>query len=138
MIVALDADFLAWGPGRLWDAREFAARATERSGVHPGTSPGRSRRHEPALRRRADADDHRPDGRPPPGRLARKNRAVAQAIAGELSMGKSSGRSPTSRIGSPRTPAGSMRWRATSRPPGQEPGHRGRRRSRPRSTRWRT
>ena len=26
VIVALDADFLAWGPGRLKDARAFAAR----------------------------------------------------------------------------------------------------------------
>ncbi len=35
VIVSLDADFLAWGPGRLKDAREFAARREALSGSEP-------------------------------------------------------------------------------------------------------
>ncbi len=48
MIVSLDADFLAWGPGRLKDARAFAGRR-EIGDARAGDLD------EPAVRRRVHA-----------------------------------------------------------------------------------
>src|SRR5206468_1180508 len=74
VIVSLDADFLSWGPGRLKDARDFAARRDAIS----GTSPAMNRLHvaEPAVTITGAMADHRLPCRA--GRIA----VLARAIAG--------------------------------------------------------
>ena len=114
VILALDADFLATGPGRLCYARDFAARREPQAG-----------QDEPALRRRAGADDHRHDGRPPPGDPVAPDR---RPRAGDRRRSWASKVAPAGRAAlAERSGAGSTRWRATSRSAqGDEPGRGGR------------
>jgi MoCo/4Fe-4S cofactor protein with predicted Tat translocation signal len=80
VIVSLDADFLARGPGRLQDARGFAARR-EVADAGSGTTMNRLYVVEPTLTLTGAAADHR---------LAVASRDVgqfAQAIAAELKVG---------------------------------------------------
>ncbi len=106
VIVALDADFLAWGPGRLKDAAAFAAR--REVGDDRGADAKMNRLYvverTPTLT--GAAADHR---------LAIAARDVASLRPGHrrrARVGEPSGRDCPA-TGSPRTPAGSPRWRAT-------------------------
>ena len=81
VIVSLDCDFLTRGPGRLNDARGFAARR-EVGDTAPGTTMNRLYVVEPTLTLTGAAADHR---------LAVSSRDVAlfaQAIAAELKVGE--------------------------------------------------
>ena len=76
VIVSLDADFLAWGPGRLTDAREFAARRDALS----GTAPTMNRLHvaEPAPTITGAMADHRLPSRA--SRVAILAKAMAEGV----------------------------------------------------------
>jgi MoCo/4Fe-4S cofactor protein with predicted Tat translocation signal len=77
VIVSLDSDFLSWGPGRLKDAREFAARREAIS----GGSPAMNRLHvaEPAVTITGAMADHRLACRA--GRIVALGKAVAEGAA---------------------------------------------------------
>jgi Fe-S-cluster-containing dehydrogenase component len=96
VIVALDADFLAWGPGRLKDARAFAARRETEKDVRsyitgraePDTTPASASMNrlyviEPTPTITGSSSDHR---LPVP---SRDIAAVARAIAGAIGVGES-------------------------------------------------
>ena len=96
VIVALDADFLAWGPGRLKDARAFAARReTEKdSRSYITGQPEAENTPGPATMNRLYVLESTPtitggssDHRLPVA--ARDIAAVARAIAGTLGVGES-------------------------------------------------
>ena len=134
-----------WGPGRLKDARAFAARREpERArgliiGRPSGGPAPATASDEPAVRGRVHADDHRRLGRPPAGRRGARRRRDRPGHRRGVGVGES----PTGRrrcpISSTRTPTGSTALardlKAARR---AEPGHRRRHASRRRSTRWRT
>ncbi len=81
VIVSLDSDFLARGPGRLHDARGFAGRR-EVGDAGPGTTMNRLYVVEPTLTLTGAAADHRM------AVAARDVALVAQAIAAELKVGE--------------------------------------------------
>ncbi len=146
VIVALDADFFAWGPGRLKDARAFAARReTEKDPrafitgrVAEDTAPGAATMNRlyaiectPTITG-ASADHRLPVA-------ARDVAAIARAIAGaSASASRRAGRAHTPGSDSSRTPGGSTRWRGTSRPPAPRAWSSPATPSRRKSTRWRT
>jgi molybdopterin-containing oxidoreductase family iron-sulfur binding subunit len=81
VIVALDADFLAWGPGRLKDARAFAGRRQPRDSQTTG-SMNRLYVVEPSPTLTGAAADHRLP------LAARDVAQVARAIADSLGVGR--------------------------------------------------
>ena len=121
VIVSLEADFLAWGPGRLKDARAFAARRDALDGGAAGLDePALCRRSTPSLT--GAAADHR---------LAMPSRdvaALARALAAAIEPGD---RGACQRVGDlPGRPGGTCRLDQARRArsdgePRQEPGHRG-------------
>ena len=116
VIVALDADFLAWGPGRIKDARAFAARARSsqvREFITGRAEQGRAgpADDEPAVRDRVHADDHRRLGRSPAGRRGprrRPDRPRDRPGRRRRGMAADAARPPRRA-----TPTGSRPWRAT-------------------------
>ena len=101
----LDADFLAWGPGRLKDARAFAVAARGRRRRAAGASDD-----EPAVRDRVHADAHRRRGRPPAAPCRPGTSPDRQRIAAAL--GPASRRCPCSSRRTARRAhvPGSTRW----------------------------